>query len=453
MNFSLFFLRLRTLYWLVKALIKRYHSSLFFGFSIGLLFFVTIIFAYPFLSSHFRESKTKKIGLVGNYTPINFPLKIQNLISFGLTSLTQSGEATSSAATSWEINDEGKIFTFHLNPDRVWQDGKPFTARDVNYNLKDAETSLIDNYTLQIKLKEPFSPLPILLSQPLFKEGLVGLGEYKVGLLNLRKDFLSSLTLVPFQNKEDLPLLIYRFYPSEEEAMMAYKLGEVDILENIADPLPFLNWPVKVESEISKNSYLGVFYNMEDKLLSVKANRQALTYALPNFLEEERPSSSLNPLSWAYNDKLKKYEFDLEFAKKILKSSEVSTQSGERKIVLSTVTSYHTIANQIAESWEKLGFETTVRVEPQLPKDFQALLAVQEISPDPDQYSLWHSTQDKTNITHYKNPRIDKLLEDGRTLIDREERRKKYFDFQKYLMDDIPAIFLYHPLSYTVTRP
>ena len=47
-----------------------------------------------------------------------------------------------------------------------------------------------------------------------------------------------------------------------------------------------------------------------------------------------------------------------------------------------------------------------------------------DIPEDPDQYSIWHSTQDATNITHYESPRIDKLLEDGRSEIDTESRRK-----------------------------
>ena len=70
---------------------------------------------------------------------------------------------------------------------------------------------------------------------------------------------------------------------------------------------------------------------------------------------------------------------------------------------------------------------------------------------DPDQYTLWHSGQ-MNNITNYKNLRIDKLLEDGRQTVDIQSRIKIYADFQKYLLDDAPATFLYFPDIYTVTR-
>jgi ABC-type transport system substrate-binding protein len=44
------------------------------------------------------------------------------------------------------------------------------------------------------------------------------------------------------------------------------------------------------------------------------------------------------------------------------------------------------------------------------------------------------------------------LLEAGRGTINLEEREKAYFDFQKNIQDDPPAIFLYYPYVYTITR-
>jgi peptide/nickel transport system substrate-binding protein len=79
-------------------------------------------------------------------------------------------------------------------------------------------------------------------------------------------------------------------------------------------------------------------------------------------------------------------------------------------------------------------------------------LAILDTPDDPDQYSIWHSTQEATNITHYENPRIDKLLEDGRSEIDLASRRRIYLDFQRFLVEDSPAAFLYYPATYTVSR-
>jgi peptide/nickel transport system substrate-binding protein len=63
-----------------------------------------------------------------------------------------------------------------------------------------------------------------------------------------------------------------------------------------------------------------------------------------------------------------------------------------------------------------------------------------------------HSTQNTTNITHLNNPRIDKLLEDGRKTLDLNLRKSIYSDFQRFLVEEVPAIFLFYPETYTLTR-
>ena len=75
----------------------------------------------------------------------------------------------------------------------------------------------------------------------------------------------------------------------------------------------------------------------------------------------------------------------------------------------------------------------------------------QESPPDPDQYFLWHSEQ-PTNFTRYKNTRIDSLLEKGRKTLDQQERTTIYQEFQQFLLEDPPAIFLRHLQSFELQR-
>ena len=110
------------------------------------------------------------------------------------------------------------------------------------------------------------------------------------------------------------------------------------------------------------------------------------------------------------------------------------------------------VAESIARDWAEVGVKGNVQVSSGVPAEYQALLAIFDIPEDPDQYSIWHSTQTSTNITHYQSPRIDKLLEDGRVELNIEERKKIYLDFQRFLVEDSPAAFLYHPTTYTVKR-
>ena len=91
-----------------------------------------------------------------------------------------------------------------------------------------------------------------------------------------------------------------------------------------------------------------------------------------------------------------------------------------------------------------------IKEEKAITDNFQALLAVDKIPPDPDQYGFWHSTQTKTNLTKFKDVKIDKLLEDARTTQDEETRKNLYHDFQRFLVEDAPVALLYHPYKYQV---
>ena len=86
------------------------------------------------------------------------------------------------------------------------------------------------------------------------------------------------------------------------------------------------------------------------------------------------------------------------------------------------------------------------------PQNFQALLFSQNLPSDPDQYALWHSTQELTNLSKYASPRVDRDLEDGRKNNDMEQRKQRYLDFQKVLNDDTPATFLYFQKTDIVYR-
>jgi peptide/nickel transport system substrate-binding protein len=114
---------------------------------------------------------------------------------------------------------------------------------------------------------------------------------------------------------------------------------------------------------------------------------------------------------------------------------------------------YKALAEQIKLLWEKIGVKVNIEIVDALPTSFQVFLGEFNVTKDPDQYALWHSSQiNLDNITNYKNLRIDKLLEDGRQTDDINERKKIYSDFQKYLLDDAPATFLYFPYEYQITR-
>ena len=82
------------------------------------------------------------------------------------------------------------------------------------------------------------------------------------------------------------------------------------------------------------------------------------------------------------------------------------------------------------------------------PREYDAVLFGQVLGLDPDPYAFWHSSQKRDpglNLALYHNPKVDKLLEEARQTSSEEERKKKLGEFQKFVVDDIPAVFLFSP--------
>jgi peptide/nickel transport system substrate-binding protein len=203
---------------------------------------------------------------------------------------------------------------------------------------------------------------------------------------------------------------------------------------------------------MDQGKYVAIFFNTQKNSATAdKTLRQALAYAInKKGFEEIRAISPISPNSWAYNPQVKPYKYDPKRAKELIGTLPKELKNTVLKI--STTPILMSLADKIADDWRLAGINTSVQAVSGVPETFDAFLAVFDIPKDPDQYALWHSNQDATNLSNYSNPRIDKLLEDGRTQIDTEVRKKIYLDFQRFLMEDIPAVFLYHPILYTISR-
>jgi len=65
---------------------------------------------------------------------------------------------------------------------------------------------------------------------------------------------------------------------------------------------------------------------------------------------------------------------------------------------------------------------------------------------EPDAYQVWHSSQAAnkgSNAISYKNPRVDRILEQYRGEFDAQKRIQLYKEFQEILHDEQPYTFLY----------
>lgn len=414
--------------------------------SLALIFFKNDIVKFINLPIFKKQS----IGIEGIYNLKNLPEDIASQISYGLTINSENDKTElSPIVESLNIENDNKDYIFTIKDNIFWHNGKKLISSDIDYSsISGIKVVPLSENKIKISLEKEFSPVLSVLSKPLFKKNTIGLGSYKIKKYSLQEGHLKTLYLVPI--KDNLPRLVYHFYQNETDLINAYKLGDVNEIKVSSLPEEFSKWSnSKITQEIETNKkYSAVFFNT--KKVNSKQTRQALAYATPKTKDNnERCLGPISPESWAYNPNIKEYNYNATRARELYENNQIDSINlivGDRRLL--------PIAEQIKNSWENiLKLKTTINTANQInTDDFDTILTYASIPHDPDQYLFWHSTQIKSNLTKLDNSRIDKLLEEGRFVEDQLERKNIYQDFQRYLLEESPAIFLSYPTIYTITR-
>lgn len=442
----------RLVFWIAKAYFKRWWKIIIFCFIIGLGIFFLLRTFFSYLLVKFPLSHKEIIGVVGSYTIDSMPSFIMNDISRGLTKLDKNGVPHPDLASSWKIQNNGKTYIFYLKKNIFFSDNTPLTSKNISFSFKDAKVKKPSLDSVSFDLADSYAPFLVTVSRPIFRNNFVGIGNFKISDIKINGTFVTSLTEITTNNPYQIR--IYKFYPTQEALRIGFTLGEITQAINLTgvnfQSNSFDHFPnTKMDKNVNYNQLVTLFYNTADSVLSDKKVREALAYTFPdNFAYGQKAYSSIAPDSFAYVKDTFHIQ-DFTHAKLLLESSGAKNTTLE--LTISTLPTYLKTAKNIVELWSKLGIKTKVEIVETIPDKFQIFLGNFNVPQDPDQYSLWHSNQDN-NISRISNPRIDKLLEDGRKTIDINKRIQIYADFQNTLSNESPAAFLYFPYSYTITR-
>lgn len=435
--------RIRFWLQLIKAYILRYR----YPFLVSLLTFLVIAYTAFRLWPKITRSNIVTIGYVGSYTLETIPAEVLNLATQSLITVDESGRPIPSLASHWTVSDDGKTYIVFLKDNLVWHDGTQVDAKDITIAIENVKISALNNKAIEFKLPNPIASFPTALNKPVFKsKTFYGTGEFRISQIESTEGVIQKVKMSPKQ--KGLPRVEISFYQTENQLTSAIKIGQVKYA-TVANAKIFESWPnLEVQREIANHEIVAIFYNTEDPALASKELRQALTHSINRSgFDGIAAISPTSPTSWAYNNDVKRYDYNTGRAKELLAKSQVKNP----QVTLSVVGGFTELARSIQNDWQDLGIEVEINEEKMIPKNFQALLVVDKIPPDPDQYGLWHSTQRATNLTRYKDVKIDKLLEDARITQDEETRKQLYFDFQRFLVEDTPIALLYHPYKYQVT--
>lgn len=360
--------------------------------------------------------------------------------------------------------------------------------------IKKLETP--DPYTVKVIYKEPFSPALEswgmgIIPKHIFSNGdfnnhpanrkPIGTGPYK--FVDWKTDERIVLEANPdyFEGRPYINRVMYRIIPDAAVEFLELKRGSVDSMGLTPDQYQREAISKKFLEKFNKFRYPSFGYtyfgfNLLNPLFKEKKVRQAIAYAI-NKQEiidgillglGQECTGPFPPASWAYNHNVKKYEFNPEKAKKMLEECgwKDSNLDGildkEGKNFEFTITTNQgnktreLCAIMIQQRLHDVGIRAKVRILEWSSfihqyidnKKFDAVILGWSLGRDPDLYSIWHSSQTgngQYNFASYKNPEVDKLLEEGRRIFDKEKRKGIYQKIHAILAEDQPYIFLYVP--------
>ena len=432
--------RFRFWWRLTLVYIKHYRLHVLVSAAILSVLFYFIFKIYPTIT----QTNTLNIGFVGNYTIKTLPSEALKLATKTLINVDETGKPTPSLASHWTISPDGKTYVVFLKDNLKWHDNTTVSAKDISIAITDVEINALNNKAIEFKLPNPISSFLQALDTPVFKSNsFYGTNTYRIVGIDTVDAYVKKISLLP--SLGSLPKVNIKFYPSQDQALLAFKIGDIKV-GSFTQAQEVENWPnITVDKKIDDTQIVTVFFNNSDNLLSSKELRQALIYSVNRGeLDGQIAHGPIAHTNWTYSNTVKKYEYNTGRAKELISKSNYNGQD----LILSYIPSLKSVAEKIKSDWSAVGIKVQLVEANQLPKGYQAFLTVNKLSPDPDQYSLWHSSQTKTNITFYKNVKIDKLLEDARATQDEKQRQDFYADFQRFLVEDAPVSFLYFPYKY-----
>ncbi|MCL4367903.1 MAG: ABC transporter substrate-binding protein [Actinobacteria bacterium] len=391
------------------------------------------------------------------------------------------------------------VFTVKAMQDKDFQG-----SQDVADLWRSVDVQQVDDYTVRFTLKEPFAPFLEyttvgILPHHLYADALgkamtdspynlkpIGTGPFKLTSISSE-----GVTLEPntddYRPAPHLAQIQFRFYPDYTSALAALQKGEVDGLPYLAPQdvaTLSANAKLQIYSAPDYLKYSVLFLNNSNPLFKDKAVRQAVSYAInrDKIIQTVLSGQGLpgkgpiSPGSWAFDPSAGNYGYDPKKAEALLDAAGWRDTNGDGVrekdgatlsfVILTNDNQQRVkIGESVAEDLRKVGFKTEVQAaawadlikDYLTPRTFVGFLTEQWLlTADPDVYSLWDSSQIGNggfNFAGISNPRVDQLLEEARSTVDKTRRQQLYSEFQSLWADESPSVILYYPkFNWAVSR-
>ena len=399
------------------------------------------------------------------------------------------------------LSADDVLFTFHVLQDLEYAQPGADSWRQVGiaagapgqvvFNLRAPSAAFPLTLRIGIIAKHLFAGMspPAIAASAFSGVRAIGTGPFKVSAISSLAITLARNTFADPQPYLDH--LVLRTYPATDPqaAISAVIHGAADLVGGLEpQEIGLLQGRTDVVVQ-DVRTFTDAFVSLNNQgagkqFFSDASVRIALAEAVDrqrviNDAIQGRGDPNPNPIptaDWAYSAAAAtRHPYDQLSAAKALDAAGWTLASGAKvrskgtqtfKVELVAVGSYPSrqIADSVARQLLEIGVEADVRYVAGselvqsylLGRNYQMALLALDVGPDPDLYSIWHTTADAASL-NFSYPKgwgvIDKDLEDGRAAIDQPTRLAAYLDFQTLMSDAAPAIFLYSPhYDYAVSQ-
>jgi peptide/nickel transport system substrate-binding protein len=336
--------------------------------------------------------------------------------------------------------------------------------------------SLTDTPIVPAHILESVPPRNIKISE--FSVKPVGTGPYAFEDLKKIRDS-EEVILASNQNyfvkRPYISKFILKTYPTVKDMVDGYTKREVEGIEKVpADQiLSQRRLPGIHLYQVALPEYDALYFNVRTGLQKNIAVRQAISMAIDRAQLSDKAyqgnaAAIYGPILPGFpgnNNKLR-IKADLAAAKKKLADDGyvagkdgILAKEGKMasvRLLTSDDAQKSAEADYIAGVLKTLGIQAKVEkyalnalVQDHIrARDFDLLLISQNLGSDPDLYSFWNSTQSTDpglNFSGFSDRRLDKYLEQARSIIDPVSRADRLKLAQQIIWDNAAAIFLVRP--------
>ncbi|MDT5358964.1 MAG: peptide/nickel transport system substrate-binding protein [Mycobacterium sp.] len=406
-------------------------------------------------------------------------------------------------AASWDISADGLEYTFHIRQGVRFHDGTPLNAQAVEYNIRRmwdknspqysvkaaGQTTFVwkfldtvetvDDHTLKIRLKQPFSEFLRMLAQggsgstaiisptalKTYGEDIadhpVGTGPFKF------KERIRGERIDLVRNDDywgtvpSIDGVVFRPLPDPSARTAALRSGDVDM---IAVPNPdSIDNLVNEGYQLSEGIPPHIWYlsfNMKDKYTSKREVREAINLAIDREgMAQDLLRGSVNPAlgvqalsAGGYVERKDAYQRNLDKARQLLASAGLAN-GFETTLITSTDGSGQIMPTQMAEfiqqNLAEIGINLKIQTQEWISylgvwaRGMQDGVGMAQMSWGmTSPYWLYIATSSELqapngpNVGYYANPALDKAMDNAITALDPKEADKFWRQANNIVTDD-----------------